>query len=75
MCVEKGVSMNRALVLCLLLVGCDTEYRYPCQDHQNWDKQICKPPDCEIQRDCPKYIFETQPEVLQIVPSEKGAKK
>lgn len=55
----------KKIIICLatLLTGCEAEYRYPCQDNENWNKEICKPPVCEINRDCPKYIFEGQPEV------------
>lgn len=47
----------------LLLVGCEAHYRYPCQDPENWDKDFCKAPRCEVNRDCPEYIFKKQPEV------------
>jgi hypothetical protein len=67
--------MKRIMLTMLLLSGCNAEFRYPCQDNENWKKPECKAPVCEINRDCPKYIFESQPEVMQILPSEQGAKK
>jgi hypothetical protein len=43
----------------ILVAGCSDlqRYRYPCQDHKNWDKPECKKPICEIHRDCPEHIF------------------
>lgn len=35
-------------------------YRYPCQDPNNWDKEICKLPQCDITRSCPEHIFKGQ---------------
>jgi len=35
-------------------------FRYPCQDSANWDKEICKPPVCDITRTCPEHIFKGQ---------------
>ena len=29
-----------ALLILPLLVACSENYRYPCQDPDNWDKQI-----------------------------------
>lgn len=53
--------MKFAIVLSasLLLAGCSDlqRYRYPCQDHKNWDKPECQKPLCEIHRDCPEHIF------------------
>lgn len=51
--------MNKLLVLSslILLVGCEQYYRYPCQDPENWNNAECKKPVCEVNRDCPEYIF------------------
>ena len=54
----------------LLLVGCESHYRYPCQDPDNWNKDFCKRPLCEVNKDCPEYIFQKQPE-LKIERTEK----
>jgi len=35
-------------------------FRYPCQDPKNWDKQMCKFPDCDVTRTCPEHIFKGQ---------------
>jgi hypothetical protein len=41
----------------LLLSGCSDFYRYPCQNPDNWEKDICKKPWCEINKSCPEHIF------------------
>jgi hypothetical protein len=41
----------------LFLTACDQYYRYPCQDPANWENSECKNPLCEVNRDCPEYIF------------------
>lgn len=35
-------------------------FRYPCQDPDNWDKDFCKPPRCDVTRTCPEHIFKGQ---------------
>jgi hypothetical protein len=42
----------------LLLTACDQQFRYPCQNPKNWDTPRCQQPQCEINRDCPEYIFD-----------------
>jgi hypothetical protein len=48
------------LILPFLLIGCDQYFRYPCQDPEKWDTAQCKKPICEVNRDCPEYIFNTE---------------
>lgn len=52
--------MKTILVLSslLLLAGCfEQQYRYPCQNPENWESPDCKKPICEVNRDCPEYVF------------------
>lgn len=35
-------------------------FRYPCQNPSNWDKDICKMPQCDVTRTCPEHIFKGQ---------------
>jgi hypothetical protein len=35
-------------------------FRYPCQNPENWDKEICKLPKCDVTRTCPEHIFKGQ---------------
>lgn len=45
--------------LSLALFGGD-RFRYPCQDPDNWDKDFCKMPKCDVTRTCPEHIFKGQ---------------
>jgi len=45
-----------ALVLLLLLAGCEDRYRYHCQDPQNFSAKRCQRPDCLFTQDCPDYL-------------------
>ena len=53
-----------ALVLLLLplaLAFCGGDrFRYPCQDPDNWEKDFCKLPKCDVTRTCPEHIFKGQ---------------
>jgi hypothetical protein len=40
-----------------IAAGCEQKFRYPCQDPANWETEQCKKPLCEVNRDCPEYIF------------------
>jgi hypothetical protein len=49
------------LLLPLGLAMCSKEqFRYPCQDPANWDKEFCKMPLCDVNRTCPEHIFKGQ---------------
>lgn len=47
------------LPLSLAFFGGD-RFRYPCQDPDNWDKDFCKMPKCDVTRTCPEHIFKGQ---------------
>ena len=50
-----------AIILSILaLAGCENRYRYACQNPDNWDKDFCKKPRCEVSRECPEHIFKGQ---------------
>jgi hypothetical protein len=40
----------------LALMGCNEQYRYPCQDPSNWDQQQCKKPYCSANGTCPEDL-------------------
>lgn len=49
------------LVLPIAMATCSGDrFRYPCQDPNNWDKEICKKPLCDVTRTCPEHIFKGQ---------------
>ena len=46
---KVALSIFSAIVLALGVSGCgifQDRYRYECQDPQNWNNEICKPPLC-----------------------------
>jgi hypothetical protein len=42
-----------ALLLLPLLISCGENYRYPCQDPDNWEKKECQKPYCSANGTCP----------------------
>jgi len=63
------------LPLSLAFFGGD-RFRYPCQDPDNWEKDFCKLPKCDVTRTCPEHIFKGQrdprlgPEVKASAPAQ-----
>jgi hypothetical protein len=57
--------MMRALILVVLLAGCDAPeyYRYPCMNPKNWEMEDCKRPLCAITQECPDQLL--KPEELK----------
>ena len=56
--------MKWLVILIMLPVGLaffgGDKFRYPCQDPANWDKDICKFPQCDVTRTCPEHVFKGQ---------------
>ena len=52
--------MFKALVIMLLtmisVAGCTENYRYPCQNPDNWDSKQCKKPYCSANGTCPEDL-------------------
>jgi len=44
------------LIVLMLLAGCHDQYRYFCQDPENFSKDVCQRPRCEFDQDCPDYL-------------------
>jgi hypothetical protein len=62
---HNDIKLVKWLMLLLLLpltlaVFSGDRFRYPCQDPANWDKDLCKPPICDVTRTCPEHIFRGQ---------------
>ncbi len=55
----KWLALLIILPLALAIFGGDN-FRYPCQDPKNWDKEMCKLPLCDVTRTCPEHIFKGQ---------------
>jgi len=49
--------MKYLLLLILpFLFACEENYRYPCQDPENWEKKECKKPYCSANGTCPEDL-------------------
>ena len=55
----KWLILILALPIGLAIFGGD-RFRYPCQNPENWDKEICKMPTCDVTRTCPEHVFKGQ---------------
>jgi hypothetical protein len=55
----KWLGIIILIPLTLAIFGGD-RFRYPCQNPDNWDKEICKLPTCDVTRTCPQHIFKGQ---------------
>jgi hypothetical protein len=45
-----------SLLALVLLSACTENYRYPCQDPDNWEKKECKKPYCSANGTCPEDL-------------------
>ena len=69
-----GKYLLLLLLFPLALAYCSGDrYRYPCQDPDNWDKQMCKLPHCDVNRTCPEHIFKGGRDPRLGPPPEKTA--
>ena len=49
--------MKYALIsIVLLLAACEDNYRYPCQNPDNFHKPACQKPKCLFTQQCPEYL-------------------
>ena len=44
------------LLVMMSLAGCQENYRYPCQDPDNWQKKECQKPYCSANGTCPEDL-------------------
>ena len=42
--------------LLAMLAGCEENYRYPCQDPENWNQKTCQKPFCSANGTCPEDL-------------------
>jgi hypothetical protein len=62
---KKALStLAIASVAALVFSGCgyDGEYRYECQDPENWEAEECNPPLCKVDGTCWKDLIGFDPE-------------
>lgn len=46
------------LSVAFLLAGCNSQYRYPCQDPANWGKDECNNQVCKAEGECTSDVLE-----------------
>jgi hypothetical protein len=56
----KWLMLLLLLPLGLAYFSNGDRFRYPCQNPENWDKEFCKVPLCDVTRTCPEHIFKGQ---------------
>ena len=51
--------MKNILILSVafLLAGCNSQYRYPCQDPANWGKDECNNQICKAEGECTSDVL------------------
>ncbi len=45
------------LSIAFLLAGCNSQYRYPCQDPANWGKDECNNQVCKAEGECTSDVL------------------
>lgn len=58
-----------------LLAGCSENYRYPCQDPNNWGEPICSKPFCSANGTCPEDLthYEKNKQPMSLASTEKNS--
>jgi hypothetical protein len=58
--IKKFSFVYTSILICILLpflcTGCHDQYRYFCQDPDNFKSERCQKPICEFNQDCPEYL-------------------
>lgn len=67
----KYILLILLLPLALAYFSDGDRYRYPCQNPENWDKEMCKMPQCDVTRTCPEHIFKGQRDPRLGPPADK----
>lgn len=65
----KWLMILLLLPVMLAFFGGD-RFRYPCQDPNNWEKDFCQKPLCDVTRTCPEHVFKGQRDPRQGMPNE-----
>lgn len=48
--------MWKLLLPLILLAGCEEQYRYYCQNPDNFHETRCQKPRCQFTQTCPEYL-------------------
>lgn len=56
----RAALVITGLVLAFMLASCEQRFRYACQNPDNWATPQCQKPLCEVNQECPEYVFSDQ---------------
>lgn len=62
-------------LLSLVLIGCGDQYRYPCQNPDNWNSQECQLPRCEAAQVCTKDVLNLEQILAETKASQQAGSK
>jgi hypothetical protein len=62
-----------AILFLPLLVACQENYRYPCQDPDNWEKRECQKPYCSANGTCPEDLTPYEKDKVGVLPGNSFA--
>jgi hypothetical protein len=57
-------------ILVLSACGYDGNYRYSCQDPENWEAPECNPPLCNVDGNCTETLLGFNPKLQDLVNPE-----
>jgi hypothetical protein len=60
-------------ILVLSACGYDGNYRYSCQDPENWEKKECSPPICNVDGNCTETLLGFNPTEITTTTQETAA--
>lgn len=75
----KKLIVFTLAALTLSACGYDGDYRYPCQDPENWENKECQPPICKVDGACTEDLLGfnptleslVNPELQELIPTEE----
>jgi hypothetical protein len=69
----KKIILAFISFVALTSCGYDGEYRYKCQDPDNWGKSECEPPICKVDGACTDVLLGWDPSetTIETVPTEE----
>ena len=69
----KRFSFAVLLVFTLASCGFQGNYRYSCQDPDNWENSDCKPPVCKVDGNCTATLLGWDPSetTVETVPTQE----
>lgn len=57
----KNVITILVTLVALTFAGCESKYRYHCQNPDNWESKECQKPFCEASGTCPEDLIGSRP--------------